>query len=587
MRLRDRKYLIPFALLCFAITAYDISSAGLYAVGDVCASIPWLKGQYISSILFGVFLLWFVSDFIGRTSRKWDYAFSAVWLVPLVVVIFLPQDYVWTGEAAIKDFSFFGIKFVYYESATRPLATIREFVGVVAVGYVIISLIRFSRQVGRRESGPVLVGIFLFCVAVLNDALIAVGTYHSFYLMEWGFMALVFGVTNSISISHSQVRMDLDAAEVQRRRLAGAVNDAGESIMITDMNGVIQYINPAFERMTGYAAGECVGQKASMLKSGKHDAMFYKDMWERIKSGRTWQGTFMNRRKDGGLFEEEATISPIYDERGKIVSCVAVKRDVTKERHMEKQILRSQNMSAIGQFTHLVAHDFNNALAVILGTADMIQVASEKGKCEQMRDFALQIKEAGRGIAKLNGALIAFSNPAKLQMRKLRLDRLLIGMEDLLKHSLSRNVSLVIDVSQDHERVLADQSRIEQSVMQLVQNAAEALNDRGAITISLRKAMHADAAVISRHSGLNEDDPDILKFLIITVRDTGSGISEDAITRIFDPFFTTKTKARHPGLGLSNVWQTITDEHGGLVHVESVPGQGTVFELFLPIAAES
>lgn len=587
MRSRDRKYLLSFALLCFAITAYDVSSAGLYAIRSVHDSIPWLKGQYISSILFGVFLLRFISDFIGRVSRRWDYIISAGWIILLVAIMFMPTDYVWTGVAAIKDFSFFGLDIVYYESEMRTFAELREFIGVIAVGYVVVSLMRFSRQVGRHESGPVLAGVFLFCLAVLNDACIATGMYRSLYLMEWGFIVLVFGVDNSISISHSQVRLALDMTEVQRRRLAAAVNDAGESIMITDMKGMIQYVNPAFERMTGYSAGECIGRKASMLKSGKHDDDFYRDMWTRVGSGCTWHGIFVNKRKDGSLFEEEATISPIYDDGGRIVSCVAVKRDVSRERFMEKQILRSQNMSAIGQFAHIVAHDFNNALAVILGTAEMIQVASEKGESKQMRNFALQIKNAGHGIAKLNGALIAFANPAQLQMRKLRLGRLLIGMEDLLRHSLSQNISLVMNISQDHERILADQSRIETSVMQLVQNAAEALDGRGTITVSMRRAEQADVAVISKLSGLHEDDAGVLRFLIISVKDTGPGISEENITRIFDPFFSTKTKARHPGLGLSNVWQTVTGEHGGLVHVESLPGQGTIFTLFLPIAMES
>ena len=148
-------------------------------------------------------------------------------------------------------------------------------------------------------------------------------------------------------------------------RLAMAVEQAAETIVITDTDGTILYVNPAFEKTSGYTRAEALGQNPRLLKSGKHDAEFYRRMWEVLGRGEIWNGHFINRRKDGTLYEEEATISPVRDAAGTIVNYVAVKRDVTREVQLEAQFRQAQKMEAIGQLAGGVAHDFNNILAVI------------------------------------------------------------------------------------------------------------------------------------------------------------------------------------------------------------------------------
>jgi len=134
----------------------------------------------------------------------------------------------------------------------------------------------------------------------------------------------------------------------KQRQLAMAVEQAGESIVVTDAEGHIVYVNPAFESTTGYRRAEAVGQNPRILKSGAHNGAFYEDMWQELTRGQTWRGRLINKRKDGTLYHEEASISPVTDETGRIVSYVAVKRDITRETDLEKQFHEAQRMEAVG-----------------------------------------------------------------------------------------------------------------------------------------------------------------------------------------------------------------------------------------------
>ena len=131
-------------------------------------------------------------------------------------------------------------------------------------------------------------------------------------------------------------------------------------------------MNPAFERITGYTREEVIGQNPSLLKSGEHDEIFYRNLWETIKRGQVWKGRFINKRKDGSLYHEDSTISPVLDSRGKIINFVAVKRDITEQLALSRQLLQAQKMEAIGTLAGGIAHDFNNLLQVTLGYSELL-----------------------------------------------------------------------------------------------------------------------------------------------------------------------------------------------------------------------
>jgi len=162
-------------------------------------------------------------------------------------------------------------------------------------------------------------------------------------------------------------------AEADLHRLKHAVEQAAEVVMITDAFGVTRYVNPAFERVTGYRREQAIGRTPAILQSGEHDDVFYKQLWETISSGKVWRGCFINRRRDGTIYTEEATITPIQDAEGNIVECVAVKRDLSREEELEHRLQQAQKMEALGQLAGGVAHDFNNICQAILGFLDFVR----------------------------------------------------------------------------------------------------------------------------------------------------------------------------------------------------------------------
>lgn len=359
---------------------------------------------------------------------------------------------------------------------------------------------------------------------------------------------------------------DKKAAEEKACRLAAAVNQAGESIMITDPEGVIQYVNPFFESMTGYSSEEVIGKKSSMLSSGKQDKKFYDDLWRTISSGQTWKGFFINKKRDGSLFEEEAVISPVCDDSGRIISCVAVKRDVTLERMLENQVRQSQKMAAVGQLASKVAHDFTNVLSVILGNARLARnKLSDRPEVFQYLD---DVVTAANNITTLTAELISFAHPSKVNLKSMKLDKIVRGVGKILEKALPVNIAKVFELEEDSVRALVDASMIEQVIVHIAINAAESMPNGGTL-------------VIRTESGKNDYCED--GFVMMTISDTGCGMDGEILQRIFEPFFTTKKTNGNTGLGLSTVYRII-EQHAGRIAVESIPGEGTTFRIFLPVA---
>ena len=167
-------------------------------------------------------------------------------------------------------------------------------------------------------------------------------------------------------------------AEEESQRLRVAIEQTGEDIIITDHEGIIQYVNPAFEKITGFSRKEAIGRTSGFLKSGLHDASFYKSLWATIRSGKIWKGRIINRRKDSRLIYEDTTISPLITAAGKLSGYVALKRDVTETVKLESHLRQTQKMEAIGTLAGGIAHDFNNILGAMMGYAELIKFKTQR-----------------------------------------------------------------------------------------------------------------------------------------------------------------------------------------------------------------
>ncbi len=363
-------------------------------------------------------------------------------------------------------------------------------------------------------------------------------------------------------------------AEKELGRLYLAIEQAAETVVITDTEGKIEYVNPAFERVSGYNKEEVIGQNPRVLKSGKHNEAFYKKLWNTITSGKTWHGHFVNKHKNGELYEEDATISPIIDPSGTITGYVAAKRDITRELMLEKQFRETQKMEAIGTLAGGIAHDFNNILFAILGYSTMVVADLPKGS--DSRENLEEVIRAARRAKKLVQQILTFSRQSEQEFQPIHMEAIVSEAISLLTVSIPPNIEVRLDIDKKHDSILADPTQIHQVVMNLCTNALHAMRDRsGVLEVSLGGVeIYSDLATTI--AGLREGP-----YVLLSVSDTGVGIKNEIAERIFEPFFTTKEVGEGTGLGLAAVHGIVTS-HGGAISVKSEPGKGATFNVYLP-----
>jgi PAS domain S-box-containing protein len=362
-------------------------------------------------------------------------------------------------------------------------------------------------------------------------------------------------------------------AEESRARLAMAVEQAVETVMITDTRGIILYVNPAFEKITGYTRAEVLGQNRSMLESDKQDAEFYRQLWDTLTRGEVWHGHFINKRKDGTLYEEDATVSPVRDDTGKIVNYVAVKRDVTGEMALEAQLRQSQKMEAIGTLAGGVAHDFNNILAVIQMEVELLKTGGGLSAI-QTGDVNEIITSIDRAAA-LTRQLLLFSRKASLQLCDLDLNQVTHDLAKMLRRILGEDIGFQLHLAAQPMLTHADPTMMDQVLMNLVVNARDAMHKGGQLVVTTA-AVEMDESTAAQTAGARSGS-----FVCLSVADTGSGILPQNLRRIFEPFFTTKGVGKGTGLGLPTVFG-IVQQHHGWINVSSEVGRGTTFKIYLP-----
>ncbi|GAB4263332.1 MAG: hypothetical protein Kow0092_14150 [Deferrisomatales bacterium] len=376
----------------------------------------------------------------------------------------------------------------------------------------------------------------------------------------------------------NQMLAQIQARDEELAKLATAVEQAAEAIVITDTAGRIEYVNPAFERTTGYARAEALGRRTNLVKSGVHDPSFYRELWQTIGSGRVWTGRFTNRRKDGALYEEECTISPVRDEQGRIVHYVAVKRDVTTELRLEQQLNQAQKLKALGTLAGGIAHDFNNILVPILGYAEMAQdELAADGPVRLMLDQVIAGAERARDLVR---QILSFSRPADPEQKIVRLTPIVSEVLQLMRATLPATIEIRQEFRAGRDVVRASPTQLHQILVNLCTNAWHAMeDDRGVLTVQLEE-LDGDDGVARRHPQLAPGP-----WVRLTVADTGCGMPPEVLDRIFEPFFTTREVGEGTGLGLAAA-HGIVDSIGGCIEVESTPGAGTSFAIYLPLTSE-
>lgn len=383
---------------------------------------------------------------------------------------------------------------------------------------------------------------------------------------------LAWRVSDQVSGALARVRLSKT-----QQRLTIAVEQSADSVVITDTHGMILYVNPAFERVTGYSRSEVIGHNPRLLKSGKHDRTFYQHLWQTITSDLVWTGRLIDRKKDGSLYTEDVTISPVHNKAGEIVSYVAVKHDVSREVQLEEQFRQSQKMEAMGRLAGGIAHDFNNLLTVIQVSTWLLlrQIRPE----DPRREYVQRIQETVERATNLIKQLLSFSRRQIIEPQVLSLNRLVGDLSRMLQRIIGEDIQLATNFAPDLWPIRVDPSQMEQVIVNLAVNARDAMPGGGTLTIETANIV-LDEAYAAYHVGAQPGE-----HVLLSVSDTGMGMDDEVKAHIFEPFFTTKERGHGTGLGLSTVFG-IVNQNNGYIWVYSEVGKGTTFKVYFPRAGE-
>ncbi|HUL45266.1 MAG TPA: PAS domain S-box protein [Bacteroidota bacterium] len=360
--------------------------------------------------------------------------------------------------------------------------------------------------------------------------------------------------------------------ELERKLLYHAIEQSPSSIVITDSTGNIEYTNSKFTQITGYLSQEVIGKNPRFLKSGESSPAEYKQLWETIKSGKEWRGEFHNKKKDGTLFWESASISPITDTTGRITNFVAVKEDITERKALEAQLFRTQRLESLGTLAGGIAHDLNNVLSPILLAIEMLRKQHADEKSQHILSTLESSAMRGKNIIQ---QVLTFARGAEGTKAPMDIRHIVKEIQHISEETFPRNIHIQTSLPGGLWLVAGDLTQLHQVVMNLCVNARDAMPNGGILTIA------AENMVLDEHYVQMHSEARVGPYVVVTITDTGVGIPKDIIDKIFDPFFSTKEVGKGTGLGLSTV-HSIVKGHRGFTNVYSEVGRGTTFKVFLP-----
>lgn len=407
-------------------------------------------------------------------------------------------------------------------------------------------------------------GIAGMCVPMLvEDRVYGAMTAHSKSVRDYTVTELEFLCTVANTV----------ATVLERRRRADTQRDlyhrlfmaAQDGIMLTDTDGCILEWNPALERMTGWTSEEALGQRPSILKSGKHGQEFYDRLWQALRAGHPFVDRFVNRRKDGSDFLVWESVSPVKDRDGKTQYYMAILTDLTEREHMLEALRHAEQVKLVGQLTGGILHEVRNPLIGLGSLAT--HLADQEQLPQTARDRCRLIAREAARIDELLESHLSQLRPRPFDLHPCDLPSLIDDTLTLLKPNLTKqNVHIRKEIAPDLPSVEASRAHLQQVCLNIAMNAIDAMPDGGDLTITIRMEPRRGTGVLLAFS------------------DTGKGIAPDDLKRIFEPFFTSG-KAKGVGLGLT-ITHDIIERHGGQLVITSPPGSGAVVEVWLPLKPE-
>lgn len=348
--------------------------------------------------------------------------------------------------------------------------------------------------------------------------------------------------------------------------------------VVTDAQGCIEWVNPAFTALTGYAAEEVVGKSPRVLKSGRQPPEYYKAMWTAIQRGEVWSGEIINRRKDGSFYHEFNTIAPVRDKEEVITHYVAIKQDISERKQLELQLSRAQRLDSIGQLACGMVHDLNNMLAPIMLSLGLIRAQHSDPETQGYIQMMENAAQRGAGVLR---QVLTFAQGVEGERTPLEAAPLLKEVAQLAQETFPRQIQVQWSVGPGVSQISGDLTQVHQVLLNLAVNARDAMPQGGALTLQARNVAVDEARAARQVIPVNPGH-----YVCFTVRDTGGGIPPEVMEHMFEPFFTTKPRGKGTGLGLSTVFG-IVRSYQGFIEVTTALGEGTEIAVFFPVVARS
>jgi PAS domain S-box-containing protein len=380
-----------------------------------------------------------------------------------------------------------------------------------------------------------------------------------------------FACIQSVGFDMTRQRL----AEELYLKLSRAVDQSPVAIVITDAEGRTQYVNPRYTQISGYTLEDIVERNISVLREGHESEEAFQEFWGTVRDGRKWDGILTRQHRDGRRIWEAVQVSCLRNPAGEITNLLCLREDITERRELEQQLRQAQKMESLGTLAGGIAHDFNNLLAVINGYAELS--LSQPADSVALHRSLKEIQRAAQRASGLVRQILTFSRKTEVRFAPVDLNQLVRDLVALLGETFPRNVSFHHSLFEGLPPLLADQNQIQQIVLNLCVNARDAMPAGGIITLGTSVAPRAAPAAV--HAGGDAPRP----FACLQVTDTGTGMPPEVRARLFEPFFTTKPSNQGTGLGLAVVYGIVTSHHG-FIEVDSTPGSGSTFRVFLPLA---
>jgi len=581
-RARTNRTLLLFATVTLLASINSFAIATLATVQTAEAAQWALDLRSSSAVASVIFVGWLFADLSGLRAGRFLWPFSIAFVALLIYTFFFPLAGTVTDVDRIVTPWGETISVLQRET---PRTVLLGPVYLAVLGVPIIGIIGGLKLRSRDRVGGVL--MLVTSVGYLSSALIAVAI--DIWRLSLPYVGPIVTAMSILPMAWQVARANEHQAKqlvATERRFRAIFDQTFQFIGLLDVDGTLLEANQTALSFAGIRSEDVIGKPFWETPWWTHSPQLQERLRDAIRAaarGQVVRFEATHPGNDGQLHHIDFSLKPVHDATGSVVLLIPEGRDITnrvvaeeENRRLEQQLVQSQKMEALGQLAGGVAHDFNNLLTVIAGHTDMLLL--EKRDHQPSRYDLEQIRQASDRAASMTRQLLAFSRQSVLEPKIINMNDVIAQTGAMLRSSIGENVELIVHAAPDLRSVKADPAQISRALLNMAINARDAMPDGGQLVIETRNVDLRDGTAMSPATPTTDA-------VLLSMRDTGGGMTAETKAHLFEPFYTTKSQGKGTGLGLAVV-DGVVKQSGGWIDVHSESGVGTTFNVYLPATSE-